>query len=297
MENMGRIGAKFCLVISCLIILTSFAETKSPAASDENEAVFESLQKELIKDGFDPQTIRNLYSRPQVSFEAEGVVIFFTYSEAGVDYDQFANVWSIRKARKFMQDYQADLTRTEEVYGVDSRIITAILLVETGLGSSVGSRATLNTLSTMASLLDPKVRNRLWEMIPDSKKIPRKQFDQKAERKAKWAYQELKAFLTYAGREGLDPVEIQGSIAGAVGYAQFMPSTILAYGRDGNNDGTIDLLNHADSMASIAYFLKRHGWRPGLSRQKAEKVIYYYNHSRYYVNTILKIANLLESRS
>jgi membrane-bound lytic murein transglycosylase B len=295
MEIMGRICAKFCMMIFCLIILTSFPEAKPMAASDENEAVFESLQKELIKDGFDPQTIRNLYSRPQVSFEAEGVAVFFTYSEAGVDYDQFANDWSIRRARKFMQEYQADLTRTEEVYGVDSRIITAILLVETGLGSSVGSRATLNTLSTMASLLDPKVRNRLWEMIPDSKKIPRKQFDQKAERKAKWAYQELKAFLTYAGREGLDPVEIQGSIAGAVGYAQFMPSTILAYGRDGNNDGNIDLLNHADSMASIAYFLKRHGWRPGLSRPKAAKVIYHYNHSRYYVNTILKIAHLLES--
>ena len=74
-----------------------------------------------------------------------------------------------------------------------------------------------------------------------------------------------------------------------------MPTSILAYGKDGNDDGTVDLLDHADAMASIANYLKSHGWRPGLSRRKAEKVIYHYNHSEYYVKTILKIANRLKS--
>jgi membrane-bound lytic murein transglycosylase B len=211
-----------------------------------------------------------------------------------VDYGQFANDWSIRKAKKFMEKHHDELSRTEQKYGVDSRIITAILLVETGLGTTVGTRSALNTLSTLASLKDQEVRNMFWEMIPDSKKIPRKQFEKKADRKSSWAYQELKAFLTYAFREGLDPAEIPGSIAGAVGFAQFMPSNILAYGRDGNNDGIIDLLNRADSIASIAYFLKRHGWQPGINREKAQKIIYHYNHSKYYVDTILKIANLLK---
>ena len=146
----------------------------------------------------------------------------------------------------------------------------------------------------MASLIDPKVRSSFWDMTLKSKKISRKKYEKKAVRKSKWAYRELKAFLTYAYQEGLDPAEIPGSIAGAIGYAQFMPSNILAYGKDGNNDGSVDLLTHADSMASIANFLKRHGWRPGISRQKAEKVIYHYNHSDYYVNVVLKIANLLK---
>jgi membrane-bound lytic murein transglycosylase B len=48
-------------------------------------------------------------------------------------------------------------------------------------------------------------------------------------------------------------------------------------------------------MASIANYLKRHGWHPGISRKKAEKVIYHYNHSEYYVNAILKIASRLQS--
>jgi membrane-bound lytic murein transglycosylase B len=277
-----------------LIFLSLMATATANATTETNDPHFASVQKRLIKDGFDSEKINHLYRRPQVVFEAKGVTVFFTYSEAKVDYDQFANEWSIRKAREFMQNHQEDLRRAEKAYGVESQVITAILLVETGLGSSLGNWSALNTLSTMASLREAEIRNRFWEMIPKAKRIPRKKFEKKAHRKSSWAYRELKAFLTYAYQQGLDPAEVPGSIAGAIGYAQFMPSNILAYGKDGNNDGSVDLLNKADSMASIAYFLKRHGWRPGISRKKAEKVIYHYNHSEYYVEVILKIAQLLK---
>ena len=278
----------------CFLITSLFSSAGATVTPNTKNHYFETVQKKLIKDGFDPDKIQRLYSRPQINFEADGVSVFFTYSEAKVDYDQFANDWSIRKAKKYMQTYGEDLQRTQEAFGVDSQVITAILLVETGLGSTVGTRSTLNTLSTMASLMDPQVRSSFWDMTLKSKKISRKKFEKKALRKSKWAYQELKAFLTYAYREGFDPAEVPGSIAGAIGYAQFMPSNVLAYGKDGNNDGVVDLLNHSDAMASIANFLKRHGWRPGISRKKAEKVIYHYNHSDYYVNVVLKIANLLK---
>ena len=105
-----------------------------------------------------------------------------------------------------------------------------------------------------------------------------------------------KAFLTYAFREGYDPTTIPGSYAGALGIPQFMPSSILGYAKDGNKDGKIDMLNHEDAMASVANYLKRNGWRPGLSEEKAKKVVYSYNHSKYYVATILKIAKLLEGQ-
>ena len=282
------------IIFLCLIMFSLIAAGNARATVETDNHYLVTVQKKLIKDGFDSEKITQLYKRPQVFFEPKGVTVFFTYSEAEVDYDQFANDWSIRKAREFMETHQTDLNRVEQTYGVESQVITAILLVETGLGASVGNWSTLNTLSTMSALMEPEVRNRFWEMIPESKRIPRKHFEIKANRKSRWAYKELKAFLTYAFQQGLDPAEVPGSIAGAIGYAQFMPSNILAYGKDGNNDGNIDLHNHADSMASIAYFLKRHGWRPGISRKKAEKVIYHYNHSDYYVAVILKIANLLK---
>jgi membrane-bound lytic murein transglycosylase B len=270
------------LVVGYLVL----AETR--AAVEPNNEAFSSVKKRLITDGFDPTKINRLYSRPQVFFEADGVTILFTYKEAQVDYGQFANNWSIRKAKQYMQKYKDDLIRTEKAFGVDRKIITAIMLVETGLGASVGTRSTL-------ALMDPVVRDRFWDLIPDSKKISRKKFEKKAAARSKWAYKELKAFLKYASREGFDPASIPGSFAGAVGVAQFMPTSILAYGKDGNNDGTVDMLNHVDSMASIANFLKSHGWRSGQSRKKAEKVIFHYNHSTYYVDTILKISRRLKS--
>jgi membrane-bound lytic murein transglycosylase B len=295
MQYRNKWGTNWMILAFSLLVVGYFAPAESRAAVESHNEEFSSVKKRLITDGFDPAKIKRLYGRPQVFFEAGGVTLLFTYKEAHVDYDQFANKWSIRKAKQYLQKHEDDLNRTEKKFGVDKKIITAIMLVETGLGASVGTRSTLNTLSTLAALMDPAVREQFWDLIPDSKKISRKKFEKKATARSKWAYEELKAFLKYTNREGFDPALIPGSFAGAVGVAQFMPTNILAYAKDGNNDGTVDMLNHADSMASIANFLKSHGWRSGQSRKKAEKIIHHYNHSTYYVNTILKIAKRLRS--
>ena len=154
------------IILLSLIILPLVAPAPAKATTETNDPNFASVQKRLIKDGFDSEKIKSLYRRPQVVFEAKGVTVFFTYSEAKMDYDQFANDWSIRKAKKFMQAHQEDLLRVEKAYGVESQVITAILLVETGLGSSTGNWSALNTLSTMAALKEPEARKNFWEMIP-----------------------------------------------------------------------------------------------------------------------------------
>ena len=282
------------MFITGLLVAGFLPLSEAQATVEPNGKPFSSIEKKLIADGFDPLKIKRLYDKPQVTFEADGVALLFTYREARVDYDQFTNKWSIDRAKQYMQKYESELDRVEAQYRVDKQVITAILLVETGLGASVGTRSTLNTLSTLAALMDPAVRNMFWDLIPDSKKISRKKFEKKAAFRSKWAYQELKAFLTYTEREGIDPTTIPGSFAGAVGLAQFIPTNILAYGRDGDDDGMVDMLNHTDAMASVANFLKSHGWRQGQDHKKAEKIIHYYNHSTYYVNTILQIAKLLK---
>ena len=295
MRSIVKWGTIWMILAASLLVAGNFLAAESSVSVEFTGKPLSAVQEQLIADGFDPLKIRQLYDQPQVSFETDGVILLFTYKEARVDYHQFTNNWSIRKAKQYIQENEGDLTRIENAYGVDKRVITAILLVETGLGASVGTRSTLNTLSTIAALTDPQVRDRLWDLIPDSKKISRKKFEKRAAARSQWAYEELKAFLKYTDREGLDPVSIPGSFAGAVGVAQFMPTSILAYGREGNEDGVVDMLNHADSMASIANFLKSHGWRPEQSRTKAKKIIHYYNHSDYYVDTILKISSRLKS--
>ncbi len=134
----------------------------------------------------------------------------------------------------------------------------------------------------------------LWNRVADTSDLTKEEFETKADKKSEWAYNELKAFLEYTDKEVTDPFEIQGSFAGAMGICQFMPSNILTLAKDGNNDGRINLFNHADAIMSIASYLKHYGWYPGIDRNGAYNVVYTYNHSSYYVNTILKIAELLE---
>lgn len=275
-----------------LALLITLVQNGPATAKGHNP--FGSLQNKLIADGFEATIIKRLYIDPDVTFETKGVSLFFVHSEAKLDYDQFTNNWSLKRARKYMQQHSEDLQRIESEYGVDKEVIVAIILVETGLGQTLGTRSILNTLSSLAALEEPAVRTELWQSLSKSEDLTRKEFDHKASRKAKWAYRELKAFLAYVLEEDIDPISINGSYAGALGIPQFMPTNIVAYARDGDLDGHIDLFNHADAMASIASYLKRFGWKPGINKTKAKKVVHRYNHSDYYVNTILKISARLK---
>ena len=282
----------FISVVAALVFILPL----QPAAAEKaGQNHFESLQNKLVKDGFDADRIKALYSRQEVQFGLKTVSRFFAHREASLNYDQFATRRAIRKARKYMKKYKTELKQAQEKYGADKEIITAIILVETQLGTVTGSNSVLNSLSTFAALSDQDVRESAWQQISNPSNLSRQAFESWSARKSKWAYAELKSFLTYTEREKMDPADIFGSYAGALGIAQFMPSNIMAYARDGNQDGRIDLFDHADAIASIASYLKHFGWYPGIDRKKAYQVVYKYNHSKYYVNIILKIADRLKT--
>lgn len=252
------------------------------------------LQQMLIADGFDSDEIESLFKNPKVYFDIVNISRFFSHREAQLNYGQFTSFNSIRKARRYMQTYEADLESAEKKFGVEREVITAIILVETQFGTVTGSRSVVNSLSSLASLSDPDVREQIWNEISNPLDLTKEEFMAWSVRRSKWAYAELKAFLKYAGRETIDVADINGSIAGALGIAQFMPSSILAFARDGDGDGRVDLFNHADAIASIANYLKHYGWRPGIDSKKAYEVIFHYNRSSYYVNTVLDIVKRLK---
>jgi len=55
------------------------------------------------------------------------------------------------------------------------------------------------------------------------------------------------------------------SYAGAIGLPQFMPSSIRSFAVDGDGDGHVDLKKSPkDAIASVANFMMRHGWQPGM---------------------------------
>ncbi len=290
-----QISIRCAVFLSFLMIISACAApVQTIAYSGTGSRYFRSLQQRLVKDGFDADSLAKLYSHGGVYFDAKGVSRYFVHREGKLNYGQFLEPGPIEKAFQYMDDYQAELTAAEKAFGVDRKAITAILLVETRFGSYVGKSSVFNVLSTMAALEDRDVKEMLWKRVSGSTDLSREEFEDKAEKKSGWAYAELKAFLTYTAKENLNPLDISGSYAGAMGFCQFMPSNILTLAKDGDKDGRIDLFSHADAIMSIASYLKHYGWYPGIRGKEAYNVVYTYNHSSYYVNTILKIIELLK---
>jgi len=290
-----QISIRCVIFLSFLLMINACAApVQTIAYSGSGNRYFRSLQQRLVRDGFDAGSIATLYSHTGVNFDAKGVSRYFVHREGKLNYGQFLEPGAIEKAFQYMDDYQSELTAAEKAFGVDRKAITAILLVETRFGSYVGKSSVFNVLSTMAALEDSDVKDMLWKRVSDSTDLSREEFEDKAAKKSGWAYVELKAFLTYTAKENLNPLNIYGSYAGAMGLCQFMPSNILTLAKDGDNDGHIDLFSHADAIMSIASYLKNYGWYSGISGQEAYNVVYTYNHSGYYVNTILKIIELLK---
>ncbi len=156
---------------------------------------------------------------------------------------------------KFIQEHSALFDRVEDQFGVPREIITSILGVETRYGKVKGSYRVLDSLATLG-------------------------FD--FPRRSKFFKSELIQFFILTRENNLDINSVQGSYAGAMGYGQFISSSYRAYAIDYDGDGYADLFNSVpDAVASIANYLKKHGWkREGtiVKRVELNKVSKTYKH-------------------
>lgn len=277
-------------ILAILMVLVFWAG--SAAASDP---LYDKLKQQLINDGFNKEQINRLYDDKECFFAKGMVIMFFRHDESKLNYKQFESDEDIANAKTYLAQHKPYFDKVEAAYGVPREIITAILLVESRLGTHLGKSRAFNVLSTMAALQDKDVREKFYVMAEDDKRLPRDQFMARAEKRAVWAYKELKALLTYAGKYNINPFYFKSSYAGAIGYCQFMPSNIMPYGADGNGDGMIDLFVDADAIFSVASYLKKHGWSGlNISLEQQRKAINRYNHSSYYVDCILAVASKLK---
>ncbi len=80
-------------------------------------------------------------------------------------------------------------------------------------------------------------------------------------RRSDYFRQELLYALQILDQGHIQPAQMKGSWAGAMGQVQFMPSSFLNYAVDGNGDGRIDLWNtRIDYLSSAANYLVKSGW-------------------------------------
>ena len=213
-------------------------------------------------------------------------------------YKGVVNTKNAETCREFVLKNEKTFSQAQHRYAVPPHIAAALLFVETRLGTILGDvpENAFYTLASMAVCRTPDSISDWLRRLPKHKKHLA-WITENMNKRADWAYQEVRALAEYMLHEKITPDNLPGSIYGAIGLCQFMPSNINTYGDDGDGDGHIDLFTVADAIASLAKYLSRHGWKAGISVNEQHRVLMAYNHSRKYANTILALAELILNNS
>ncbi len=139
----------------------------------------------------------------------------------------------LRNGREKFALHRELLDEVAKRYGVPARTIAGVWGMETNFGGFSGIRPTVAALATLA-----------WDP-----------------RRSTFFRGELFNALEILNRGDIDFDSMKGSWAGAMGQPQFMPSSYLKFAQDFDGDGRKDIWsNPADVFASIANYLKGHGW-------------------------------------
>ena len=229
--------------IITIIILASFLlfnlKANDTIGYQNRSDVIEFINMMHKKHGLNKDLLTNLFSR--VNFQEKVIRIMNRQPEETMTWSSYKAMMvteeRINSGRVFINNFNQDLKRAEDIYGVPAEIIASIIGIETKYGKITGNIRVLDSLSTLS-------------------------FDYP--RRAEFFKIQLEEFLLLTEEEDLDALKIKGSIAGAMGYGQFMPDSYRNYAVDFDFDGKRDILdNPVDAIGSVANFLNQKGkWEP-----------------------------------
>ena len=121
----------------------------------------------------------------------------------------------------------------EEKFSIEKELLLSLMGIETNFGTYVGKMDILSSLATLS-------------------------FDK---RRSEFFTKELLILLDLIEKKQIDYETLYGSWAGAFGFFQFMPSTMLNYAIDYDKNGSINLKSNIDAYASAANYLNQIGWK------------------------------------
>jgi membrane-bound lytic murein transglycosylase B len=227
------------ILIGCLLPLSSHAEKPSRFGDEPEVKVF--IQSMHEQHGFDVAHLTRHFATIHPNAAVLRAIRPAAVPEQQRSWqryrERFVNARRTEGGKRFWQTHEAILQRAEMIYGVPAEIIVAIIGVETEYGRNTGKFKVMEALASIAFHYPPR---------------------------ADFFRSELEQFLLLARENGVSPLSIKGSYAGAIGIPQFMPSSQRRYAVDFDGDDRIDLQGSVtDAIGSVARFLQQHGWQQG----------------------------------
>lgn len=205
----------------------SFAEW---LAGVRAEALARGIREEIVAEALDPIAEPLAVALQRDRAQAEVVLSLEAYISRRLSSTLIAS------GREQYAAHQSVLEEVADRYGVPASIIAGIWGIESNFGKFTGIRPTVAALATLA-----------WDP-----------------RRSAFFRGELLNALEILNRGDIELARMMGSWAGAMGQPQFMPSSYLRYAEDFDGDGRRDIWGSpGDIFASIANYLKGHGWRRG----------------------------------
>ncbi|TDX30420.1 membrane-bound lytic murein transglycosylase B [Modicisalibacter xianhensis] len=221
---------------SLLLVMPAYAaENFDPASHEGARALVDELASQGVDRDWLTLALTRAEYRPAVLEAMSGA------AERRLRWDEYRNIFikpeRIEAGVNFIQAHRDAFERAEAQYGVPPEIIAAIIGVETFYGRHTGTHRVIDSLATLA-FHHP--------------------------RRGDFFRGELAAFLEITNEQQVDPLTLDGSYAGAMGYPQFIPTSYQAYAVDFDDDGMRDLWhNPVDAIGSVGNYFARHGWTPG----------------------------------
>lgn len=222
-----------------IALFAGFLSLAAPTHAEEGQIPFDQWMAELRAEALD-QGIR-----PEILDAAlAGVTYDAGVVKADRNQPEFKQTFAgymkarvsdarIRRGQEQIAKHRAALERVGDAYGVQPRFIAAIWGIETNYGSYTGGKDVVQSLVTLA--YDP--------------------------RRSDYFRRELLTALKILNEGHIDPANMKGSWAGAMGQPQFMPTSFWDFAEDFDGDGRRDIwTTPEDVFASIANYLKRYGW-------------------------------------
>jgi membrane-bound lytic murein transglycosylase B len=142
--------------------------------------------------------------------------------------------YHVRVGQEKLKTHKKLFNQLEKKYGIPRQYLVSFWGLETVYGKHKGKIDVLNALVTLAC-------------------------DQ---RRSEFFTLELLSLFRLIDANKVTTNQLQGSWAGAMGHMQFMPSALLTYAIDADNDGQVDIWqSEEDALTTAANYLQKIGWQ------------------------------------